>query len=206
MSFPGWNKLTLDKHRLEPLDETAIENALEVASRPPNPAAVAPDDRNDAPIRWDLGCLRSLISGGESNVVETCVNLTNLLAKFNAPCSFIRPGFGMTETCAGSIYSLNCPTTDLQSGQEFATLGKPTHSIRMRIMRSSGGGVCDANEFGDLQLKGPAVFERYFNNKCATREAFTKDKWFRTGDVARIDERGQLHIQGRVKDTLIING
>lgn len=164
------------------------------------------DNRNDAPIKWDLGCLRCLISGGESNVVETCVNLTNLLAKFNAPCSFIRPGFGMTETCAGTIYSLNCPATDVRSGQEFATLGKPTQNIQIRTMRPSGDGACDVNEFGDLQLQGRALFEGYYNDKWATREAFTKDKWFKTGDVARIDELGQLHIQGRVKDTLVING
>ncbi len=55
-------------------------------------------------IKLNLSSLRALISGGEANVVKTCVALQDLLAAYGAPEAFIRPGFGMTETCAGSIY------------------------------------------------------------------------------------------------------
>ena len=162
-------------------------------------------NRDDTRPKWDLGCLRALISGGESNVVDTCAKLTDMLQQYNAPWSFIRPGFGMTETCAGCIYSTSCPRIDVECGLEFACLGEPTFTTKVRIMRSSGE-ECAVNEVGGLQLSGLAVFTRYYNDPIATAEAFTKDGWFKTGDVARMDELKQLHIEGRVKDTLVING
>lgn len=62
--------------------------------------------------KLDLSCLRALISGGEANVVETCAALTGLLSQHGASKNIIRPGFGMTETCAGMIYGQDCPSYD----------------------------------------------------------------------------------------------
>ncbi|KAL3426979.1 nonribosomal peptide synthetase [Phlyctema vagabunda] len=159
-----------------------------------------------APIRTrDLSSLKALISGGESNVVDTCVTLTQLLKRHHAPESFIRPGFGMTETCAGSIYSKNCPKTDIMKDSEFASLGHCISGIAMRIVRQ-GNILADVDEVGALEVKGPIVFQGYYNNDEATSNAFTEDQWFRTGDLARLDGSGALHITGREKETLLING
>lgn len=59
---------------------------------------------------------------------------------------------------------------------------------------------------GSLEVHGPVVLELYFNNADATREAFTKDGWFRTGDTATIGARGTLRLAGRSKDISNING
>jgi long-subunit acyl-CoA synthetase (AMP-forming) len=55
---------------------------------------------------------------------------------------------------------------------------------------------------------GLNIFTKYYNDKKATDEAFTPDfgRWFKTGDVAKIDSTGQLHIVGRDKDTIVVNG
>ena len=153
----------------------------------------------------DLSCLRALISGGEANVTETCDAVTKLTAKYNASKDFIRPGFGMTETCAGSIYGLDCPAYDVKRKSEFTSLGSPVPGLFMRVMKDDGS-VALENEVGDLHVSGPIVFQGYYNNQMATEEAFTEDKWFITGDRAYIDVAGNLNLSGRAKESIIING
>ncbi|KAF2185359.1 acetyl-CoA synthetase-like protein [Zopfia rhizophila CBS 207.26] len=136
-------------------------------------AAPAPDTHG-----IDLHGLLYLISGGEPNSVDICVQMSVHLQRLGAPATnTITPGFGMTETCAGSIYSRKCPDIDVQNGTEFTALG--TCSI---------------------------VFQRYFNNPEATQAAFTDDGWFRTGDTATIDASDTLRLVGRSKDLIIVNG
>ncbi|CAI7978329.1 Cyclohexanecarboxylate-CoA ligase [Frankia sp. Hr75.2] len=59
---------------------------------------------------------------------------------------------------------------------------------------------------GDLLMRGPGVTIGYFNRPEATAEAFTDDLWFRTGDIASLDEHGWLTIQGRTRDIIIRGG
>lgn len=143
----------------------------------------------------DLRKLRYLISGGEPNSVDTCIRMSKHLQNLGATTeNIITPGFGMTETCAGAIYSRNCPAVDAQAGTEFAALGTCVPGIEMRVHE------------GSLELSGPIVFHHYFNNADATREAFTEDGWFRTGDTATIDANNTLRLIGRSKDLIIVNG
>ena len=153
----------------------------------------------------DLSCLRALISGGEVNVVETCDTLTKLLQQHGALSSFIRPGFGMTETCAGSIYGLDCPAYDVAKNHEFTCLGHCIPGLSMRIS-NEGKVATEPDEVGDLELHGDILFNEYYNNEKATTEAFTADGWFMTGDRGRIDANGQLNLVGRAKESIIING
>lgn len=55
---------------------------------------------------------------------------------------------------------------------------------------------------GELVLKGPGVFTGYFNNPEENEQAFTKDGFFRTGDLARIDSRGYITLTGRIKQMI----
>ncbi|SPF40723.1 Peptide arylation enzyme [Syntrophobacter sp. SbD1] len=59
---------------------------------------------------------------------------------------------------------------------------------------------------GELAAKGPGVFTGYFRNPQANLSAFTPDGWFRTGDLAVIDEDGNIRITGRIKDIIIRGG
>lgn len=153
----------------------------------------------------DLSSLRALISGGEANVVATCKALSDLLKKLKAGKHAIRPGFGMTETCAGSIYGKNCPTYDLDRKLEFTSLGNCVPDIQMRVVTDHGS-IASQGEHGNLEVSGKIVFKGYYNNPKATAEAFTRDGWFITGDRAFIDDSGCLNLAGRAKESIIING
>ena len=63
-----------------------------------------------------------------------------------------------------------------------------------------------AGEIGGIQVKGPNVFKGYWRMPEKTREEFTDDGWFKTGDVGKIDERGYVTIVGRSKDLIISGG
>lgn len=162
----------------------------------------------------DLHRLLYIISGGEANQVGTCARVTEHLVKLGVSNkNVITPGFGMTETCAGAIYSLLCPDVDLQAGAEFAGLGVCVPGIQMRVSPvkldqeiPEAEESSSSNAVGSLEVRGPIVFERYFNNEEATRDAFTSDGWFKTGDLAIIDERGHLRLFGRSKELINING
>lgn len=154
----------------------------------------------------DLSRLKALISGGEANVVTTCDTLTRQLRSFGIRGEVVRPGFGMTETCAGSIYSRTCPSHDLRLGREFASLGTCIPGVKMRVMDLAAREPVTCGVVGELQIAGPVVFKQYFNNTTATADAFTPDGWFITGDLAWLDESGNLNLAGRTKDTIIVNG
>ncbi|KAM5467370.1 putative NRPS-like protein biosynthetic cluster [Microsporum audouinii] len=154
---------------------------------------------------WDLSNLHVVASGGEANDVTTCVAASAILQKYGARPDAITPGFGMTETCAGAIFNLACPSYDVECGYAVASLGKCMKGIEMRVVVDSR--LAAMNEPGDLEVRGDVVFGGYYRNPEATADAFPlRDGWFRTGDQGRIDANGNLCLIGRKKDIINING
>ncbi|EKM53033.1 uncharacterized protein PHACADRAFT_147361 [Phanerochaete carnosa HHB-10118-sp] len=155
----------------------------------------------------DLSSLVALISGGESVPVKTAVEFADLLERYGAPRNALRAGFGMSETGAGCIYD----TRDIvrsagDSAEKYLSLGECCPGVTLRVASRSTGEVCAAFAPGQLQLKGPSVFREYYNNPQATAESFSADGWFTTGDSAMLDGDGNLHLVGRDKDQINING
>lgn len=62
------------------------------------------------------------------------------------------------------------------------------------------------DEAGAIQVRGPLIFKRYFNNESATSACITPDGWFDTGDLGTLDDEGNLRIVGRTKEVIIMNG
>ena len=162
------------------------------------------------PLEFDLSCMKTLMCGGEANVVKTLADLTEALHQLGARGEFLRPAFGMTEICAAAMYGKDCPSYELQRGLEFSSVGVCIPGIEMRIMKEEGeledGREAEIGETGHLQVSGPIVFREYYNNPKATQDSFTRDGWFKTGDKAYIDDQGNLNLSGRSKETIIING
>jgi acyl-CoA synthetase (AMP-forming)/AMP-acid ligase II/thioesterase domain-containing protein/acyl carrier protein len=163
------------------------------------------ENRQPITTTWDLSHLTVLASGGETNDVRTCVAASELFAAHGAPRNVITPGFGMTETCAGAIFNLDCPAFDIKTGKSFTSVGRCMEGIEMRV-QSPNTNPTSPDSVGHLEVRGDVVFSGYYRNKKATEEALTPDGWFRTGDLATIDSTGSLYIIGRITDSMNING
>ena len=96
--------------------------------------------------------------------------------------------YGITE---GGIVVTNPYDGPRQPGR----VGYPFPGVEVRL-----------GELDEVQLKGGQVFSGYWNNPQATREAFTDDGFFRTGDVGEIGSDGSLAIRGRIKELIITGG
>jgi len=92
-----------------------------------------------------------------------------------------------------------------ESARRAGTVGAALPGVRVRV-RDEQGRVCAAGEIGGVEVQGPSVFAGYWRMPEKTREEFTDDGWFRTGDVGRLDEHGVLTLIGRSKDLIISGG
>ncbi|GAA2095450.1 non-ribosomal peptide synthetase [Streptomyces albiaxialis] len=156
----------------------------------------------------DLSHVRHIISGGEATVTATVRAFLAALAPYGLREDVIVPAFGMTETCAGSVFNRDFAARDL--GTEFPPLGRPVRGLRVRIAaeadeRDEGDGG-NGSGTGEVQFSGPMVTEGYYGDEEATARAFTPDGWFRTGDLGFLDADGRLTLAGRTKDSIIVNG
>ena len=170
-------------------------------------ASLVPCLKDDIPHELDLSCLKALVTGGDATPMSTCTSVIKTLRSYGAVKNFLQPGFGMTETCAGCTYNKACPEYEQNRNLEYASQGNPTQAVSMRVISEHDGEVLEVpnGEKGSLQLHGSAVLSEYFNDPQATKESFTPDGWFKTGDDAIIYPGGHLLIVGRAKDTITIN-
>lgn len=83
-------------------------------------------------------------------------------------------------------------------------IGQPLAGVGIRLVNDDNQPVAD-DQPGEIQVKGPTVFQAYWQRPQATAEAFTEDGWFRTGDVAVLDE-GSYKILGRSSIDIIKSG
>ncbi len=110
----------------------------------------------------------------------------------------ITQGYGLTET--SPIVSVNPISLGFNG-----SIGLPLPSTNISIRDNSGIEVADGCT-GELCIKGPQVMHEYWNNPDETRESFTEDGFFKTGDISKIDSNGFLYIVDRKKDMIISSG
>ncbi|ORY60864.1 uncharacterized protein BCR38DRAFT_300109, partial [Pseudomassariella vexata] len=153
----------------------------------------------------NLSKLRAVISGGEANVVSTGLAFNAAMRSLGAVQDVLVPAFGMTETCGGCSYNREFPDRETRLGLQFCSSGKTISALQIRITDETGK-VLDADQEGNLEVSGPALVNRYFNDVDNTTKAFTQDGWFKTGDRGCIDAARNLTLSGRAKDMIKING
>ncbi len=107
--------------------------------------------------------------------------------------------YGMSET---AMLTSNPYKGDERRG---GTVGFALPGVSLRV-QGDDGQVLPAGQIGGIQVKGPNVFKGYWRMPEKTKEEFTADGFFKTGDVGKIDERGYIVIVGRSKDLIISGG
>jgi long-chain acyl-CoA synthetase len=85
------------------------------------------------------------------------------------------------------------------------SVGQPVFGVEMQIRDEEGRPVPDG-EKGEISVRGTSVMKGYLHNPEATREAFWKDGWLRTGDVGLLDSKGFVYIVDRLKDMIVTGG
>ena len=109
--------------------------------------------------------------------------------------------YGMSET---AMLTSN-PYHARDGERRGATVGFPLPGVQLRV-RDDDGHVLAAGEIGGIQVRGPNVFQAYWRMPEKTKEEFTADGYFKTGDVGQIDQDGYVSIVGRSKDLIISGG
>lgn len=107
--------------------------------------------------------------------------------------------WGMTETVTHATRS------DILQDSPEMNIGVPTPGYEFAIMNPETGEYCKVGENGDLYVRGTRgiqLFYEYYKNPEAMEKSFTKDGWFKTGDMARVGEDGYMYFADRDKDVL----
>jgi long-chain acyl-CoA synthetase len=139
--------------------------------------------------RLVYGKLRAALGGRAAYAVSGGAALTERLNHFFRGIGItVLEGYGLTETTAAG-------TVNQPDRNEIGTVGQPLPGVSIKIA-----------EDGEILIKGPNVFPGYWHNEAATKEVFTEDGWFRSGDLGELDDEGFLRITGRKKELIVTSG
>ncbi len=166
----------------------AVRVGREVARKRSNREAVGPfllaqfkiaDKLVFSKVRAKMGGrIRFTVSGGAP--------LSGDLCEFFHACGIkILEGYGLTETSAAI-------TVNRPDDYSFFTVGKPFGGTEFRLA-----------EDGEILVRGPVVFQGYYRNLEATKEAISDGGWFHTGDIGEFTPRGMLKITDRKKELIV---
>ncbi|WP_420368024.1 3-phosphoshikimate 1-carboxyvinyltransferase [Curtobacterium sp. L1-20] len=110
--------------------------------------------------------------------------------------SAILGAFGTSETCLGALSS---PSDD--PADAYGHDGRALPGIAIRIVDDEGHEL-PADTEGNFELFSPTMFDGYLDRPDLTDDVFTEDGWYRTGDLAKVSDKGFLSITGRIKDVI----
>jgi long-chain acyl-CoA synthetase len=138
--------------------------------------------------RCDASSLRVCVSGGAALPVEV---LHGFQAAFGC---VVLEGYGLSETSPVASFSR------ADGVRKPGSIGTPIDGVEMKLLDTSPEGV------GEIAIRGHNVMRGYWRNPEATRQAIDADGWFRSGDLARVDEDGFYFIVDRKKELIIRGG
>ncbi|KAI5963974.1 FAA4 [Candida margitis] len=139
------------------------------------------------------GRVRYTMNGGSPISIDAQTFVATLIAPMLL-------GYGLTETCAmGTLVE--------PKHFELGTLGSLVGSVTAKLVDVPDAGYYAKNNQGEILLKGGPVVKEYYKNEKETKEAFTEDGWFKTGDIGEWQHDGGLKIVDRKKNLVkTLNG
>jgi non-ribosomal peptide synthetase component F len=151
--------------------------------------------------RQPLPDLRVVVCGGSPLSAETAE-----LIRSCAPDAVVVNGYGCTETPQLVVAHQIVPDQPVPPTAEVP-IGVPLPGRRVEV-RSAGGRRCDAGQLGEVWVAAPHIAQGYLGSTGDGRFATRDDgrRWLRTGDLARCDAAGRLHLAGRADRQVLVNG
>ncbi len=180
------------KSAVSPLKKRILAWALKVGARHRDEVY---SGRQPSSLRWKLarklvygkvqeafgGRVRIFVCGGAPLGIDT--------ARWFASAGIaVWEGYGLTET--SPVIALNSPAS-----QRMGSVGRPISNVELKFAAD-----------GELLVRGPAVFSGYWHKPAANAECFDEEGFFRTGDIAHLDQDGFLYITDRKKELLKTSG
>jgi 2,3-dihydroxybenzoate-AMP ligase/mycobactin salicyl-AMP ligase len=140
--------------------------------------------------RFDLSSLKKMHSAGGASHPEM---VKEVMQRFRM-CFY--NGYGGTE-------GMTCITRSVDDYETICcTVGRPTFPHDIYKIVDTKGNELPPNTIGELLVKGPCVFSGYYRNPEENAKVFDRDGFFRTGDLAKIDEKGYITLTGRSKEMI----
>jgi long-chain acyl-CoA synthetase len=140
----------------------------------------------------DFKTIYAMISGGEPLPAQVRQVFQE---RFNVT---LYEGYGLTET--SPVVALNTPQK-----HRAGSVGIPVPGVEVKIADEEGKAL-PVDQSGEIWLRGPMIMKGYHNLPKETEAALTADKFFKTGDLGKVDGDGYLYITGRKKDLIIVAG
>jgi long-chain acyl-CoA synthetase len=142
---------------------------------------------------YDTSTLEVCASGGAAMPVEVMRGFEEAF-----DCKVLE-GYGLSET--SPVASFNHPDRERKPG----SIGTPIAGVEMKVVGEQGEDL-PTGEVGEIVIRGHNVMKGYWNRPDATSESIDADGWFKTGDMAKVDEDGYFFIVDRKKDLIIRGG
>lgn len=155
------------------------------------PAHIAPCLQQNLFQGVDFSHLRFAVLSGSTVPAALSAAFEDLI-----PNGRVLQAWGMTELQFGA-----CSRPSDSRAVRFETIGRATPGTELRVADSDDREL-SRGEVGELQVRGCSLFSAYVRNPEANRAAFTADGWLRTGDLASMDEHGNVLLRGRTKDRI----
>src|ERR1051326_2436319 len=145
--------------------------------------------------KYDLSSLKMIFSGAAplgADLSRECMKRIG--------CG-IRQGYGMTETSPVTHSSPADPAK-----MKLGSIGPPAPNTECKVVDPASGAELNANQRGEVCVRGPQNMKGYLNNPKATARTIDQDGWLHTGDVGYADEDGHFYIVDRVKELIKYKG
>ena len=144
--------------------------------------------------KFDLGCFENASTGGQMlsrDLVSNFLNLfTNLVLNF---------GYGATETFA-FVSNSTCNKENVTSSEEYGWMViAPNFEVKVV---DPNGRVLPVCTTGEVIVRGPAIFQEYLEDSQATSSSKSRTRWWSSGDVGVMDDKGRIKIYGRTGDAI----
>ncbi len=189
----GAKIVSMPRFELEPFLQILQEHKVTIANVvPPILLALA---KHPVVSKYDLRSLRRIFSGAAplgGDLARLCATRLHVT---------VRQGYGLTET--SPVTHSHPMESDIE---KLESVGPPLVNTECRLVSAESDEDVRPGERGELWIRGPQVMKGYFNKPEATSMCMTPDGWFKTGDVAVMDELGWFTIVDRVKELIKYKG